>query len=175
MQRKEELSGQVCPVCQTKNLTLNEAEDDIPYFGKVSIFSMTCSNCKFHKADIESVEPREPARYSIEVSGDADCKIRIVKSSQATVKIPYITTIEPGVAANGYITNVEGLLSRVKHQLESVRDDAEDKEDQKKAKNMLKKLSRTLYGSEKLKIIIEDPSGNSAIISDKAVVEKMKA
>jgi zinc finger protein len=174
MEQKDQLTGQVCPVCGTKNLTLNEAEDDIPYFGKVSLFSMTCSSCKFHKADIESSEPREPARYSIEISGDADMKVRIVKSSQATVKIPYITTIEPGVAANGYITNVEGLLSRVKHQLESVRDDAEEKEDQDKAKNMLKKISRTIYGSEKLKIIIEDPSGNSAIISDKAVVEKMK-
>ncbi|MFH1182603.1 MAG: ZPR1 zinc finger domain-containing protein [Candidatus Woesearchaeota archaeon] len=175
MQRKEELAGQVCPVCQTKNLTLNEAEDDIPYFGKVYIFSMTCTNCKFHKSDLESAEHREPTRYSIEISGDEDCKIRIVKSSQATVKIPYITTIEPGVAANGYITNVEGLFSRIKQQLESVRDVAEEKEDQKKAKNMLKKISRTLYGSEKLKIIIEDPSGNSAIISDRAVVEKMKA
>jgi zinc finger protein len=174
MEQKDELSGQDCPVCNTKNLTLNEAEDDIPYFGKVSLFSMTCSNCKFHKSDIESLEQREPARYSIEISGEEDCKIRIVKSSQATVKIPYITTIEPGVAANGYITNVEGLLNRVKHQLETVRDDSDEKEDQKKAKNMLKKISRAIYGSEKLKIIIEDPSGNSAIISDKAVVEKMK-
>jgi zinc finger protein len=174
MEQKDELSGQDCPVCSTKNLTLNEAEDDIPYFGKVSLFSMTCSNCKFHKADIESLEQREPARYSIEISGEEDCKIRIVKSSQATVKIPYITTIEPGVAANGYITNVEGLLNRVKHQLETIRDDSDEKEDQKKAKNMLKKISRAVYGSEKLKIIIEDPSGNSAIISDKAVVEKMK-
>lgn len=174
MQRKEEIGGQLCPMCQTKNLTLNEGEDDIPYFGKVYIFSMTCTSCKFHKADLERAEKGEPTRYSIEISGAEDSKIRIVKSSQATVKIPYITTIEPGVAANGYVTNVEGLLSRVKHQLETVRDTAEEKEDQKKAKNMLKKLSRTLYGSEKLKIIIEDPSGNSAIISDKAKVEKMK-
>jgi len=29
-------------------------------------------------------------------------------------------------------------------------------------------------GDEKLKVIIEDPSGNSAIISDKAVSEKLK-
>ena len=43
----------------------------------------------------------------------------------------------------------------------------------KKAKNMLKKLNRTMWGQEKLKIIIEDPSGNSAIISDKAKKSKL--
>jgi zinc finger protein len=174
MTKPDELGGQDCPVCQTKNLTLRESDEEIPYFGKVYIFSMSCSKCKFHKADIESAEQREPVRASIEISGEKDASIRIVKSGQATVKIPHIVTIEPGVVANGYITNVEGLLGRVKHQLESTRDDAEDPAEKKKAKNMLKKISRTLYGSEKLKIIIEDPTGNSAIISDKAVVEKLK-
>jgi len=38
---------------------------------------------------------------------------------------------------------------------------------------MLKKLQNVLWGSEKLKIIIEDPSGNSAIISEKAVRQKL--
>jgi C4-type Zn-finger protein len=31
-----------------------------------------------------------------------------------------------------------------------------------------------MWGQEKLKLIIEDPSGNSAIISDKAVKSKLK-
>ena len=39
---------------------------------------------------------------------------------------------------------------------------------------MLKKLWKVECGDEKLKIIIEDPSGNSAIISEKAKVEKLK-
>jgi len=43
-----------------------------------------------------------------------------------------------------------------------------------KAKNMLKKILRVMWGQEKLKIIVEDPSGNSAIISDKAVKSSLK-
>ena len=101
-------------------------------------------------------------------------KVRIVKSSEATVKIPHITTITPGPASNGYITNIEGIFSRVKHEIEVVRDTAEEDEDRKKAKNLLKKITRIMWGQESQKIIIEDPSGNSAIISDKAVVEKLK-
>jgi zinc finger protein len=168
------LKGQPCPVCGTKNLTLMEEEMEIPYFGKCYLFSMNCSNCKFHKADVEALEKKDPVKFTLDVTSEADMKIRIVKSSEATVKIPFITTIEPGAASEGYVTNVEGLLNRVKHQIEVVRDTEEDEDLKKKAKNMLKKLTRAMWGQDTLKIIIEDPSGNSAIISDKAVKSKLK-
>ena len=49
----------------------------------------------------------------------------------------------------------------------------EDPAIKKKAKNQLKKLMKVMWGQEKMKIIIEDPSGNSAIISDRAVKSKL--
>ncbi len=168
------IKGELCPFCNKKTLTLMENEIDIPFFGKTFIFGMDCSNCNYHKADVESAEEsREPVKYTLEISSEADMKIRIVKSSNATVKIPHIGTIEPGEAASGYITNVEGILQRMKKQIEVLRDDSEEEEDRKKAKNMLKKLLRVMWGQEKLKMIIEDPTGNSAIISDKAVKSKL--
>ena len=66
-------------------------------------------------------------------------------------------------------TNVEGVLNRVKTMLEKTRDGAEEKSDRKKAKNMLKKVQDAMWGRGEIKIIIEDKTGNSAIISDKAV------
>lgn len=168
------LEGQPCPMCKTNSLVLSEREDEIPYFGEIYMFSMTCSNCKFHKSDVESIEEKEPCRYSIEVGSEEDMKIRVVRSSQATVKIPHVVTIEPGTAANGYVTNVEGIINRVKNQLEQAKNDEEDQEASDKARKLLKKLNRVAWGSEKIKLIIEDPSGNSAIISDKTVVEKLK-
>ena len=166
--------GELCPVCSNKSLALTEREQEIPYFGKVYLFSMTCNSCKFHKADVERAEAKEPVRYSIEVSGSEDMSIRVVKSGQATVKVPYVANIEPGEASNGYVTNVEGLLQRIKKQIEVVRDTEEDQDAVQKAKSLIKKINLCVWGEEKLKIIIEDPTGNSAIISDKAVVERMK-
>jgi zinc finger protein len=170
------LEKEKCPMCNQDTLTLMEDEKEVPFFGKVYVYSMDCTNaeCKYHKADVECAEQHEPVRYTIEVDSDKDMSIRIVKSSEATVKIPHITTITPGPASNGYVTNIEGVISRVKKAIETAREDAEDDEDKKKAKNMLKKLQRVMWGQEKLKIIIEDPSGNSAIISDKAVKESYK-
>jgi zinc finger protein len=167
------LKDQECPICHQKTLELMEAETDIPFFGKTLIFSMNCSSCNFHKADVEAAEERQPSKCTIEVSGEADMKIRVVRSSQATVKIPHIVTIEPGPASNGYVTNVEGIIERVKHEIGTAADGEEDEDAKKKARNMIKKLNRVVLGSEKLKLIIEDPSGNSAIISDKTVVSKL--
>ena len=166
--------GELCPVCSNKSLAWTEREQEVPYFGKVYIFSMTCNNFKFHKADVECAEVKEPVRYSIEVSGSDDMSIRVVKSGQATVKVPYVANIEPGEASNGYVTNIEGLLQRIKKQIEVIRDTEEDQDAVQKAKSLIKKINKAVWGEEKLKIIIEDPSGNSAIISDKAVVERMK-
>lgn len=166
------VTGEVCPVCSQKSLMLSEREQEIPYFGRVYIFSMTCTGCKFHKADVECVDRKDPARYAIEVSGPEDMAIRVVKSGQGSVKIPYVADIEPGEASNGYVTNIEGLLQRVKHQVEVIRDTEEDDAAVQKAKALIKKINRCVWGEEKLKIIIEDSSGNSAIISDKAVVQK---
>ncbi|MBS3131692.1 ZPR1 zinc finger domain-containing protein [Candidatus Woesearchaeota archaeon] len=174
MEENAETAGQQCPMCHEKTLVLNERDTEIPYFGRVYLFSMTCSSCKFHKADIEAAEQKEPSKYTFEISGEEDMKVRVVRSSEGTIKLPHIAAIEPGAAAQGFVTNIEGVLNRVKYQIETLRDTAEDDEDKTKAKNLLKKLTKIMWGQEKQKIIIEDPSGNSAIVSDRAVKEKLK-
>lgn len=169
-----ELDGQPCPMCSQNSLKLTEFSREIPYFGNVYIFSMQCSNCKYHKSDVEPDGFGEPARYTLDINGEDDMKIRVIKSANATVKVPRISTIEPGSASNGYITNVEGILNKIKDQIEHIRDSTEDKAERKKAKNLVKKLQNVIWGRDTIKLIIEDPSGNSAIISEKAKKEKIK-
>ena len=170
----EILEGQKCPMCFKDTLTLMDHPQEVPYFGQIIVFSMDCSTCNYHKADVECVEQHEGSKFTLTVSEEKDLSIRVVKSSTATVKIPRIMSIEPGPASNGYVTNVEGILNRVKVQLEKTRDLSEEDEDRKKAKNLLKKVQAALWGHDTIDIIIEDPEGNSAIISEKAVKEKFK-
>jgi zinc finger protein len=163
------LENQPCPMCHKEALTLRDMKRDIPYFGQCYIFSMDCSNCNYHMADVESAdeEGKKPVKYTLEIEDEKDLAIRVVKSSQATVKIPHLLEITPGPISNGYVTNVEGILNRVKKTIEDMKDD-EDPAVQKKAKNQLKKIQRVLWGREKVTLIIQDPTGNSAIISEKA-------
>jgi len=167
------VEGELCPICRSKTLTMTEADIEVPYFGKMFIFSMQCSSCKFRKADVEAAEHKEPSRWTLEIDSEEDMKARVVKSSDATVKIPRIGSIEPGSASEGYITNVEGIFERIKQQIEHIRDSTDDETEKKKAKNLLKKIRRISFGEEKAKLIIEDPTGNSAIISDKAERKKL--
>jgi zinc finger protein len=80
----------------------------------------------------------------------------------------------PGPASIGFISNIEGILSRFEKIIEDEYKDSEDDETKKHAKNLLKKIRKVKFGDVPLKIIIEDPSGNSAIISQKAKIEKIK-
>jgi len=174
LNKMEELAGQKCPICMKDTLTLREDEQEVPYFGKLAIFSMTCSDCGFDKSDVEALEPQPPVKFTMEVNSEDDMNIRVIKSSEATVKIPHVITMEPGPASNGYISNIEGVLTRAKKAVETMKESDDDKAVQKKCKNMLKKIQKVMWGQEKVKITIEDPTGNSAIISDKAVKSKGK-
>ena len=168
-----EITGQQCHFCGANELTLKEEEIDIPYFGKVFVLSMECSACNYRKADVEPVEEKEPCKYTLEVDSEDDMNIKIIKSGTAKVKIPHVITMEPGPASEGFVTNVEGLLERIKNTIQSAGESEEDDSARKKAKNLVKKLNKVILGSEKLKIIIEDETGHSAIISEKAQKSKL--
>jgi zinc finger protein len=167
------IKGQPCHICGKNGLTLSEIEQDIPHFGNAFILTMYCEECKYKKTDVNLETKQEPAKYTFTIENEKDLNVRIVKSSEATIKIPRMITITPGVASDGFVSNVEGLLNRITNILESTRDSEDDPSKRKKAKNQLKKLSRVLWGRENLTIEISDPSGNSAIISDKATKTKI--
>ena len=173
----DELSGETCPVCMEKTLTLRESEQDVPYFGTMFVFSMDCTNpeCGYSICDVEFADEQEPCRYDFLVETASDLNARVIKGSAATIRIGRIASIEPGAAPDGYVSTVEGVLLRLQDVLEQVRDTEDDADQRKKAKNQLKKLLKVLSGHEPITITILDPTGNSAIIHEKAKRQKLKA
>lgn len=170
----EVIENERCAFCKKKNLTLIEDEQDIPYFGKVYIFSMNCSNCNYKKSDVESAERKEPCKITFEITSAKDIAIRVVKSSEATVKVPQLKmSVTPGPNSEGYVSNIEGVLQRFKKIIETERDYSEEDDVRDNAKKLLKKIWKAELGEMPLKIVIEDPSGNSAIISEKTIVQKL--
>ena len=171
----DEIKGEQCPFCLKKTLILREEELDIPHFGKTFVFSMKCEECHFNKSDVEAAERKDPVKITFTVEKEDDLKVRLVKSSEASIKVPGLKIdVRPGPASIGFVSNVEGLLDRFQKIIEGQRDSTDDDSIKKKAKNLLKKLRKVKWGDAPLKIIIEDPSGNSAIISEKAEVKKIK-
>ena len=172
----DEITGETCPVCMRPTLTLRESEQEVPYFGTMFVFSMSCTDpeCGYAISDVEFADDQEPCRYDFEVSSEEDLNARVVKGSGATIRIGRIATIEPGGSPDGYVSTVEGVLLRLQSVLEEVRDTEDDADQRKRAKNQLKKLLKIMSGHESVTITILDPSGNSAIIHEKAVRKKLK-
>ncbi len=170
------LKNQKCAMCGRASATLTESTEDVPHFGKCFLMSMTCSSCHYHQSDVESEESdHNPVKHTFEIKSKKDLNVRVIKAAQATVKIPQMRlSITPGVASIGYISNIEGLLARFKAIIEEQRDNAEDAKVRKAAKRLLKKLWNVENGDQPMKIVIEDPSGNSAIVSDETKTEKLK-
>jgi zinc finger protein len=176
------IEGELCPFCQNKTLTLTEDEVDVPFFGKCYVFSMSCTSCKYNKADIESEETREPTKHEFVVQGDDDLKVRVIRSSEGLITIGKFGSIEPGENAEGFISNIEGVLARFKKVVEGQKlgpaelEEASEEEvaNHEKARDLVKKLNRILMGSDKITISIEDPTGNSAIISEKTKITALK-
>ena len=137
----EKLENQHCPVCHKDTLTLSETDMEVPYFGTVFVFSMDCPACGFRKTDIDPVEPKEPAKYTLEIKDPKDLSIRIVKSSNATVKFPQLKiTIEPGAGAEGFVANVEKLLNEIYKNVKFIKENEEDSTKRKKAWKLMDKI-----------------------------------
>jgi zinc finger protein len=171
----EKLENQPCPICGENKLALAEDQIEIPFFGKTFVFSMECSGCGFRKADIEAAEPKEPVKYTFEISSAKDMNVRVVKSSIATIKFPQLKiTIEPGAGAEGYVANVEKIVNNIYEQVKDIKENEEDSKKRKKAWKLMDQILDIKEGKEKTTLVIEDPSGNSAIISEKAEKTALK-
>jgi zinc finger protein len=84
-----------------------------------------------------------------------------------TVKVPELgVQIDPGPACHGFVTNIEGVLDRIEQVVQGTLLWAENDE-RKNAQELLGKITRAREGTFPFTLIIEDPSGNSAIISEK--------
>jgi len=133
-----------------------------------------CSNCGYRHVDVVALAEKEPAKYTLKVETEEDLLARVVRSSYSTVKIPELgVEITPGSEGEGYISNVEGVLARVEDILITVKSWVGESKKVKKADELLERINRIKSGRESMHLIIEDSTGNSAIISHKAVKEKL--
>jgi len=99
--------------------------------------------------------------------------IRIVKSSTCTIRIPELgIKVEPGPLSEGYISNIEGLFSRIS-QVISMGMRMGQSEERKRGQELIDRINKLTEGQETVCIILEDPLGHSTIASEKAIKESL--
>jgi zinc finger protein len=136
-----------CPVCSVDGVATSIMKEiEIPHFGKVLETTIQCEKCGFKHSDVIALEHNDPAKYSLKITKET-LSVRVVRSQSATVTIPELgVKVEPGPKSEGYVTNVEGILTRFE--------------------GAIKKALQLFEGNGTATLIIDDPFGQSNIVSD---------
>lgn len=170
-----ELPVERCPLCgAVGKFKVKGRIDTIPYFGQVMETLMRCEGCNFKHADVMCLGERAPMRYELRVGSSEDMKVRVVRSSSGTIRVPELgVSIEPGPASEGFVSNVEGVLDRIEGVVGLALREAGG-EKKHRAEELLEKLRAVREGELQIRLVVMDPLGHSAIVDKRAKKRKLK-
>ena len=173
---EEEINEMIiqCPVCGIEGVAKSVMKElEIPHFGKVLETTILCPSCGFKHSDVIALEQNDPAKYILEINKN-NLSIRVVRSQSATISIPEIgVKVEPGPKSEGYVTNVEGILTRFESAVKKAMQLFGDEESQNNAKNTLAAIQELIKGNGTATLIIDDPFGQSNIVSDDVEISEI--
>ena len=156
-----------CPSCNTEIEYLYQTEN-IPYFSDILIISANCASCGYRYVDTQLLKSAEPVRYEMRVTTTDDLDVRVVRSMSCALEIPELgVRIDPGPACEGFVTNVEGVLCRIEQIVNGTLLWAEGAE-LERAGQILDEIAAAKKGTFPFTLVLQDPNGNSAIVSDNA-------
>lgn len=165
----------ICPACDGRGLEYTTENVDLPYMGNSLQIVLRCLKCGYRHHDFVLTEHHEPTRYTYVISKASDMSVRVVRSGSGTVRIPELgISIEPGVASEAFVSNIEGIFVRVERVLDQLLRDAETDEVRSKVTDVIDALAALREGKgQPLTLILEDPFGNSAILGEGAAKERI--
>ncbi|MBI5884518.1 ZPR1 zinc finger domain-containing protein [archaeon] len=164
-----------CPECGAKAV-ISEHVINLPNFGDALFSVLSCTKCGFKLNDVMPAEFHEPKAFEIKVASQKDMEAKVVRSSSGTIEIPELgVKIEPGPMAEGYITNIEGILERIEQATKTAlrQKDSDESDESKLAVKELKLIQDARNTRISFRFIIVDPFGNSALLGPKVKSVKL--
>jgi zinc finger protein len=159
-----------CPACGASGLTLTTTELDLPYFGKCLETLLHCPACRFRHSDLMILDQKDPMRHALTIRSPEDLSARVVRANSCTIRVPEVGFLaEPTPRSEAFVTNVQGVLERVRSVLITARTIyADEPESVRVAEERLALLAEIEAGEKEGTVILDDPFGNSAILADAA-------
>ncbi len=158
-----------CPACGTSGILLRNVQHDVPHFGETLQTLVLCDACGFRHVDFFVVEEKDPVRYTFTIESPEDLNARVVRSGSGTVRIPDLGFVaEPGTRTEAFVSNVEGLLQRMRKGFQWAESVVDTEEERDIARERMERMDEAMEGNLRVTIIIEDPFGNSAIVHERA-------
>lgn len=172
MSSEDEVAS-ICPSCSKGKLRIQSMLYSVPFFNELAMFSMECPECGFRHSDVFSAEQRKPSRFTMHVDTVSLLNVRVVRSGSCTYRFPeWGIDVEPGPTAESFITNIEGIVYRVRKVVETARNFADMEEEKQRATEILDEMKAALRGEFSFTLVMEDPAGVSGILPDDMTLVK---
>lgn len=166
-----------CLVCHEKGVT-KFLPTHIPYFRDIIIAAFECPHCGYHNSELFNVTAIAELgiKFELSVKTQKDLTRQLVVSEHCSLHLPAIDfSVEPPGHTGGYLTTVEGLLSRWIEGVEAMLKSEELKEQQERLALLFNTLTRFQSGADSFQLVVDDPSGGSFVerfdIQDEAIKE----
>ncbi len=173
-QVRETVLDAPCPGCGHRPLKYLIVDLDLPYFGDALQTTILCEECGFKHADVLILSQKEPVHYEMRISGEEDLCVRVVRSSSGTIRIPEVgMEMEPGPLSEAFVSNVEGVLMRFVDILSFLQRTSESEAERERIMEIFRFIGLVRSGKKSATLVLEDPLGNSAILSDKATKRRL--
>lgn len=155
----------LCMNCQANGIT-RLLLTRIPFFREIIIMSFSCPHCGFQNNEIQSAGQIQPkgARYALRVERETDLQRQVVKADTCVFRLEDIDLEIP--MGKGQYTNVEGIVSGVRQDLESNQEERmrQMPEVGEQVAGVIRKLADMVEGKRyPFMVSADDPSGNSWI------------
>tara|TARA_Y100000588_G_C14236454_1_gene917529 strand:+ start:708 stop:1340 length:633 start_codon:yes stop_codon:yes gene_type:complete len=177
-----------CPSCdENGTLTMLSLSSEIPYFGEHTQITISCKKCGMRQTDFIPADERGALSYRLSIEKLEHLNARVVRGPSGTLRIPELDLeASPGNQATGYVTNIEGAITRfidivrmMMRQLVSDIDSDDNVEDAGIRLELLMQLeialialkNGELFGELSLEIL--DPKGHSIIAHEDAVKREL--
>ena len=155
-----------CPQC-SKGAKITQLAREVPLFGKMVFQTIVCEQCGFKFSDVMSLEFNKPKGFSVKIETIKDLETKLVRNSSGTIEIPELgMVLEPGPFAEGFYTNIEGLLERFEGVLEPFLK-SEEKNQQKMAEKIMELLKKCRHVELPFTVRLLDPLGGSVLLGEK--------
>ena len=147
---------------------------DLPYFGGALQTTMLCAACGYRHGDLLLTRHGEPMRITLRVEGPDHRSARVARSSSGTLRIPELgAAMEPGPRAEGFVSNVEGVLRKFLDVVQGQLAIAGTPGKRARVDAVRRRLEAMIDGREPFTLVLEDPTGNSGVFHPDAVREPL--
>ncbi len=148
-----------CPFCGG-DMVVTETQYDVPGMGPVIIVNKVCTKCGYRRNDVIPLRSEGHKRIYYKVEGERDYEAKVIRSPYARIKIPELgLEMEPGIDAEMFVTNIEGILRMFIDAAERIRamEGGEETEEERRLREKVEHLGGGFT------VVIDDREGLSKI------------